>query len=563
LDALRTSYEFHRDLESPVSFVRREWQAFVIFGGVFVIVLMIGVFSVDPAYFYPRLGTDPLFYYLKGLAFAESGSTAATTAINQEPFRYVAMPGVMRAPFMMMFTDFDNQLRAIQVSNIVLVTVIAAMFAYILSWVVPRSRHWMAIGFVFGFMLLSPNWVANVFEPLADAPYAVFTLGVIILATRILTSGKPLRRQPVAIAACAVLFILAFTVKFTAPALIVFIAVLAAGRPREHKFTRRTKALGWVAGVAGLALLVALNWDAIIYRYLPDPVGFIIWGSKTGMMLNLLGISIPAHIIPVYHLAFDFDAVSGRPFRPHFGTTPNDAALTALGVAISSIVVYGGWRARRHFLPEIWYFLAPLPVITLLMPSTRRYLLPYEPLIWIFFAAGATALFRPLLARVRTIRVHPAFGLLLFIAAALGLIFVRSQRVVGTAGNRQAGISIGQTRGYVKEVSSTFRDLRGFLESLPRERTLLVGVFGTVGRWKAISHMSYYTQDSALSVAARTHDIYVLIECGTRETCHDFDRWDRAFRRRIDRYGPFAYEPVFARTTQHAKARVYRLTNPQ
>lgn len=562
MDALRTSYEFHRELESPVSFVRREWQAFVIFGGVFVIVLMIGVLSVDPAYFYPRLGTDPLLYYLKGLAFVETGSTVATTAINRGPFTYVAMPGVLRAPFMMMFSEFDNQLRAIQVSNIVLVTVIAAMFAYMLSWVVPRSRHWMAIGFVFGFMLLSPNWVANVFEPLADAPYAVFTLGVIILATRILTSGKPLRRHLVAIAACVVMFVLAFMVKFTAPVLVVFVAVLAAGRPREHHVSRRTKVVALLAGTAGLALLIALNWHAFVYRYLPEPVAFIIFGSKSGMALNLLGISIPAHIIPVYHLAFDFDPV-GRTFKPTFGTTPNDAALTALGVAMSLIMVYGVWRTRRHFLPEIGYFLAALPVITLMMPSTRRYLLAYEPLIWMFFYAGAVALFRPLRVRVRTIRVHPALGLALFIAAALGLIFVRSQRVVGTAGDRPAGISIGQTRGYVTEVSSTFRDLRGFLESLPRERTVLVGVLGTVGRWKAILHMRYYMPDSGLGVAARANDIYVLVECGTREVCHDFDRWDIRFRRRIDRYGPFAYERVFDRTTEHAKARVYRLTNPQ
>ena len=421
----------------------------------------------------------------------------------------------------------------------------------------------MAIGFVFGFMLLSPNWVANVFEPLADGPYAVFTLGVIILATRILTSGKPLRRHLVAIAACAVLFVLAFMVKFTAPVLFVFLAVLAAGRPREHRVSRRTMAVAGVAGAAALALLIALNWKAFMHRYMPELIAFLTLGSKSGMALNLLGLSIPAHIIPVFHLAFDFDS-TGRNFRPRFGTTPNDAVLTALGVAISLVVVYGVWPARRRFLPEIWYFLAGLPVITLMMPSTRRYLLPYEPLIWIFFYAGATTLFRPLLVRVRTIRVHPAFGLALFIAAALGLILVRSQRVVGTAGNRSAGISIGETRGYVNEVSSTFRDLRGFLESLPRERTVLVAILGTVGRWKAISRMSYYVPDRALSVAARTNDVYVLVECGTREVCHDFDRWDRAFRRRIDRFGgPFAYEPVFARTTEHAKARVYRLTNPQ
>ena len=34
-----------------------------------------------------------------------------------------------------------------------------------------------------------------------------------------------------------------------------------------------------------------------------------------------------------------------------FGTTPVDAMLTAIGIAISLIVFYGMWRQRRRFLP--------------------------------------------------------------------------------------------------------------------------------------------------------------------------------------------------------------------
>ena len=109
----------------------------------------------------------------------------------------------MRAPFMMLFSDFDNQLRAIQLSNIVLVTITAVMFAYVLSWAVPRSRHWMAIGFTFGFMLLNPNWVANVFTPLADAPYAALIIAAIIVSARLVTSDRSLRKRPLAIAGAA------------------------------------------------------------------------------------------------------------------------------------------------------------------------------------------------------------------------------------------------------------------------------------------------------------------------------------------------------------------------
>lgn len=562
MDAISSSYQFHKGLESPGSFVRREWQALTFFGGSFVVVLLIGILAVPPAYFYPRMSTDPLLYYLKGLAFAETGNTVARTAINRPPFDYVAMPGVLRAPFMMMFNDFDNQLRAIQLSNILLVTITGVMFAYVLSWALPRSRHWMAIGFTFGFLLLNPNWVANVFEPLADAPYAAFTIGVIILAARLLASERPLRTRPLAVASGAVLFMTAFMVKFTAPILVVYVAVLAAGRRRNHPIPRRVKIPGSLAVVAGIALLVFLNWNLIVTRYLPEPIEFLRRASRPGMLLNLMGFSLPAQIIPVYHLAFAHDPVR-QVMRPVFGTTPGDIALTAVGFGLSLVMFSGMWRARRRFAPEIWYFLAALPVITVMIPSTRRYLLSYQPLIWIFFYVGAAGVVRPLLKRVRAPRLSPVVGFAFFVAVALGLVFVRSQRLVGTAGDRRAGISIGKTKGYVDEVVSTFGDLRRFLETLPKDRSLLIGGTGTTGRWTAISDLHYYSPDSTLSMAVRTRDVYVLLECGSIEVCQDFDRWDSNLRTVVDRRGPFAHKLVFSRITEHAKARVYRLRNLQ
>ncbi|MDQ3080741.1 MAG: hypothetical protein M3R07_00835, partial [Gemmatimonadota bacterium] len=216
MDYPRSSYEFHERIESPLAFARREWQAILVFGGGYSIVMLFAILAVDPAYFYPRLSTDPLLYYLKGLSFAEFGHTSATLTVNRPPFRYVAMPGVLRSPFMLIFSDFDSQLRAIQLSNVALVSLVAVMHAYILSWVLPVARHWMAVGFAFGFMLLSPIWAANIFSPLAEAPYSAFTLGTLILMVMIIRSGKRVRHRLPAIVAAAVLFALSFLVKFTA-----------------------------------------------------------------------------------------------------------------------------------------------------------------------------------------------------------------------------------------------------------------------------------------------------------------------------------------------------------
>ena len=118
-----------------------------------------------------------------------------------------------------------------------------------------------------------------------------------------------------------------------------------------------------------------------------------------------------------------------------------------------------------------------------------------------------------------------------------------------------------QTRAYVSEVCSTFTDLRRFLESLPRQRTLLIGARAASGRWTIISRLPYYKPDSSLTQIVATHDVYFLVECGTVEICQNFNSWDVATRQRVNEYGMFSYDSVFSRFSEHAKVRVYRLRN--
>jgi len=76
-----------------------------------------------------------------------------------------------------------------------------------------------------------------------------------------------------------------------------------------------------------------------------------------------------------------------------------------------------------------------------------------------------------------------------------------------------------------------------------------------------ISGLDYYRPDSGLSVAAREHDVYVVLECGTLELCQDFDAWEDLTRRGLRKYGDFSLDPVFSRAIPHAKAKVLRLRN--
>jgi len=558
LGSIRSSYEFHRKLESPVAFVSREWKAIAVFGGAFITVLLVAIVSVDPAFFYSRLYDDPLLYFLKGMSVVEHGTTAAVTAVNTPPFAYAPMPGVLRAPFLYAFRDFDHQLRGIQLMNLALVGLIAVLYAYILSWTQPVRRHWMTVGFSFAFILLSPIWVANVFFPLADAPYAALAITALVLSARVLCSARPLRRQWPATAVWVALFVVAFLVRYTAPVLLVYAAVLALGRGTESRGDRRLRALLVVAPLVGLAVLAALNYYAISGRYIPDMRFFLQNSDASDMMLNLLAARIPMQIIPFFHFGF------ARPplldiARPVFATTPADASLAVLGALISATMFFGMWKSRHRFAPELAYFLVPLPVLAIMIPSTARYLMSYQPMIWIFLYAGVVVLLRPVARRVPEIRLGPGAVMAILVAAACGFIYMRSTRMLGAEAPPGSRVSIGDTRGYLDEVAAPFRDLRAFLETLPRNRTLLIGERATVGRWKAIAGLNYYALDSGVTAAAAKADVYVLIECGRIEVCQDFPRWEKESTDRVSRFGVFRFDSVFAAVSRHAQTKVYKI----
>ncbi|HUQ18968.1 MAG TPA: hypothetical protein VM099_05090 [Gemmatimonadaceae bacterium] len=560
MSVFSTSYEFHKTIESPTEFVRREWKAFALFGGGFVVALLIAVIAIDPAYFYSRMATDPLRYYLKGLAFVETGHTAARSAINVAPFTYVAMPGILRAPFMAAFQNFDNQLRAIQMSNVVLIATTATLYAYILTWVIPKNYHRFAIAFSFAFLLLSPEWLANVFLPLADAPYSLFTTACILLVVRLQKLERPLRTQLVVVATALVFFGIAFLTRFTAPLLFVYAAVLGAGRVWHRRPARGIIIGAVICAALVIAVLVALNWRTLP-RYTHDVRSYLALSTRTAMFVNLMVVALPSQIIPGFRLAFSFHPIADT-FHVVFASSLKDFAFVAAGMSISAVVFLGMWRARNRLMPEIVYTLLALPILAVLMQSTTRYLMAYQPFLWIFFYVGASALLRPLLARVGGKR-GAFIGVGLLGLAAAAAVAMRASKFVETVSGSQDAVPVARTGAYVREVVTTYRSLREFLERLPRDKTILISERPNEGRWKVISGFRYYRPDSALSVAVAKHDAYLVSECGTSEVCQQFDSWDGLFRQRFEQYGSFTFEPVFSRITAHAKARVYRVRNLQ
>jgi hypothetical protein len=113
---------------------------------------------------------------------------------------------------------------------------------------------------------------------------------------------------------------------------------------------------------------------------------------------------------------------------------------------------------------------------------------------------------------------------------------------------------------YVSDVATTFRGLRRFIESLPRDSALLVGEKTSMGRWKAIAGRNSYYADSALPRIAQIQDVYLLVECGTMEVCQGgWSYYDNLMRTRVEKFGAFRFDSVFAQASPRARVQVYRI----
>jgi hypothetical protein len=519
--------------------------------------MIAAVLLIDPAFFYPRLQTDPLNYWLKAKSLVENGTTSARWAVNIRPFAYAAMPGVIRAPLLMLFNGFDAQLRAIQIMNIPISALVALLSAYIFSWSLPQSRHWLATGFAFVFTLFNPVWVANVFLPLVDAPYALFTLICIVLSVR-LFAAPVTRSRGLLIAAYVLCLAIAFPMRFTAPLVLVFALTLILGRS-DGSLTRHRRIIGLGAvAIILLAFLVVLNADAIFGRYFKELSAFVIKGDKLAMFLNVAAAAIPSQIVPTFMQGFLYVPIYDY-FKGDFFGKPMQAAWTIVGLCLTTIAVTGIWRSRARFLPEILYLLAGLPILGLMMPSTSRYLKSYQGFIWIFFFSGAAWIYErnrhrfPSFMRTRGFAISAVASLALIVAG------IRAWRMIGTASEKKFAVSVTRAPDYVTDVATTFRGLRGFIETLPADRTLLISDRGSMGRWKVISGRDYYYPDSTIAAIARSKDVYLVVECGTMEGCQIWNEWRKSQESRIDKFGAFAYDSVYAISRPRARVEVYRI----
>jgi hypothetical protein len=556
MQLLRDAYRFHAAQETFPEFLARNRRAAMLSAAALVILLTFICLAVDPAYFYPRMTNDPLQYFLKGLAFAERGTTAARYAVNLEPFKYVAAPGVLRAPLLFLFSDFDTRLRAIQLTNIVMLALLGLLFAYFFSWGFPNSRRWAAIPLTFALIVINPIWLSNVFQPWADVLYALACCAFLATAMVIVRPEVRGRRLVTLVLTALVFFVIALMIKFTAPALLALPLLLLFGRDRDRAKPNRNLTIVLTAAAVTAVVFFAMVSAPVLRFYGKVGLAYIGQGDLSAMVTNLFALAIPTQMLPSYYGAFATPPLMNE-LHPAFFVTTRDVIASLVGMLISAVVVLGMVSRRRQLFPEIVYCILPLPILVPIVSSTPRYLMTYQPFIWLFFLGGAAMLGRPFVAKVGARRTA-IIGACAAVALVGAAFVLRAQRVSGNFSRGQSPVSLRSATGYIRDVSATFREARVFLERLPRDRTLLVSP--TVpGRWTAILGRPYYAPDANLKNVLTTHTLYLLAECGTQEPCQDFAAWDSTQKAGVARFGDFRFVPVFDRQRQFSKVRIYRI----
>ncbi len=545
------------DMLSPGDFLRTQRVSLLIAGAAVGAIMLTAVFSVDPAYNYPRLITDQLLYYMKGLSFVRDGTTAARAAINVPPFTYAATPGLLRTPFIAAFGDFDDQLRAIQVSNIALGVILGGLSAYVLSWALPRRLHDLAVAFSFTTLLLNPVWVTNMLSPLADLPYAVASLGAVVVVNRMIRGTESEKRSPFLKLLFVLLFIVAFGCRYTAPVILLYGWLVFRQQKNKHDAVGTALRRVGVAAIIALAALIIADFHTIVFGYLWQPYQLLIHSDIRTLALNTFALGIPSQVIPGLDLLYRAPILNID--KPVFWSNPVDLGLTALGVAISAVTAIGAWRGRSQFAAEAWYVLAPLPVLAAMIPSTARYLLSYQPFVWLFLYIGVSGFAAHLAPRFRWRRAMTLALVALCCVGAMTVLYIRSGRVTGSQRVTLASFSLGRGRRHAPEVARTYRALREFLESLPAGDALMLGERGSSGQWKVIAGIDYYDPDTALATIARRRAIYVVANCQSKVFCSGFREAIKDREAQIRTYGAFEFDSVFAARNNYSAAAVYRL----
>jgi hypothetical protein len=452
-------------------------------------------------------------------SLAETGSTDVSVVEGEGPTIYTRIPAYVRSPVFLLFKDLDTRLRAIQVLNIILLTIVANLYWIYLRKTIPVSWNKALTFLPFIYLCFNP-WFPNVYLPLSDIVYALLFFSIIVIIKTIDPEKISLRRLCIVIMVLGISTWNASFLKFTSVSVLAFMVIYFL--QNNNKYESR-KSIMIKTSLVFISLVVIVS--ALILNF--DLIMFYVKGGARhyGLSLhradhifiestaNLLFSAVPDQIIPNYASFYDsLDKIQrGIELRQ---ITLNNSFSLIMGLTISIIIGAGIWRLRRLMGAEIGCLLVMLPVVIIATNSTARYLSVIQPFFWIFFLQGITDMNRIIKDKSRVIFII-ILGLLTFtVMSAQYRYFIRQ-----LSKYTQSGIRPMTMVSFMEKISTTYQDTKLFIDSLPKERTRFVFIPVCGATWYAISDITYITYENIVQKLNEGYDIYVAVDC-TRKSCN-------------------------------------------
>lgn len=475
------------------------------------LILAGGLALIPPAYFLFHLETDSLIYYAMARHIAETGWPYVSHAANLPTVIYASGVSYLYAPAMAVFESYEARIRAIQFINVVLIGITFAMairyFRIALS-----GLNLTVLSVAFGLAIaVDAIWQQSAMKPNSDLLTSVITLAAMLVAADD-------RRGRLEKSGILLLFgSIGFFVKISL-AMIPVAFALTEFLARTPKTPRERAALATCLGAGLLMLLLNSNLTFhYFWSMLVDPASPYLSVSPSVARLNALTSvvnfwfsALPGTIIPNLRYMFvDNPAYNTLAFSLQPLTLRLLAGLLA-GIIISTTVVVGAWRLRKKRTFDLILFVLCIPAFALVPNGTLRYLMPFQPFIWVCLLIVLADLWQ------RSGRVRIALAT--FAGAAIIVFAVVEVRMIMLRMAVDARESSRTGRASVGEVALVTGGILGYLRSLPPDTTRLLfeetsADLHTRGTWSAVTPLTSYSLRNSFPGWMEGHRVLAVHIC--------------------------------------------------
>ncbi|MBF0562447.1 MAG: hypothetical protein HQL37_10590 [Alphaproteobacteria bacterium] len=536
-------------------------DAYVGFG--IALLISIIIFMVPPNFLLSKIGCDALNYFVMAREILKLHFDVFQVE-NGSVLLYASGVSYVYALAMIPFSEFSQQLLAIQFANMIMMGAFVSLWIAYLRQAFPSMALWVLLAFIGGEMLLDVEWYRRIALPNTDALACLLTIGAILVA-RPLVAEPLLSRteQRWRLAAIVLIAGLGFYVKMTLVTLAIAPLLLMLPRlgtvARVVTLTIATITLALMA--AFYMPTMAAYWQGLLAEDIfsfgdPSPATLVKVLVHCGA--NLFFSVLPDQIVPNYlYLYRTGVALEWNDF--HAQTyTPKIIAAMAGGVVISAFVVSGAVRSWRQYRMEIILLLIVLPVFAIVTNATYRYVSPYRPIFWIFFLTEAQRFSTVLSKRYGKLDfLRPA--MMVLGAAGVGAILFICLRI-GLRGETNVP-------AMVNGVATVYGDVAVFLKREPSKRTRIVYInFGgesvSTDRWLLVSRIPQRIPDATLAAEAGTVRTLAVLVCA-KLNCGDLDATRHQLFDMLHRFRPLDFHLIFSERNAVARAEIYDISQVQ